>query len=206
MVIEIGSFSLERKEWEEVDSLNYFKVNVIETSGGDSIVTSGTYFIRNGVPVSTTYSGIPNGYECRYYPTSLSSSGTIYLDFRAESTSGEVKFEHYELLYGYHLLFDEIVNWNPNQEVVVSIYVQNSVICPNVESKSFSFETKDLQSTALQASIRPIASVDLVASIYPQDAIFYYGGTYTITISGVRDFSGNELEPFSFTFTIENPT
>jgi len=206
MAVEITNFSLDKKEWRSVDDLNYFSVNVVETDTAHSIVTSGTYFIRNGVKVATTYSGISNGYECRYYPPSLVSSGIIYLDFRAESTSGEVRFVSYELLYGYHLLFDEIVNWSPNQEVVVSIYAQNAVICPNVESKAFSFEIKDLRSTSLQASIRPIDSVDLTASIYPQDVVFYYGGTYSITVSGVRDFSGNELERFSFTFTIENPT
>jgi len=206
MAIEISSFSLDIKEWKKIDELDYFKVNVIETTSGSSIVTSGTYFIKDGIPVSTSYVSIPGGYECRYYPSSLVSSGTIYLDFRAESTSGEVKTQNYELLYGYHLLFNEVVDWGPHNEVVVSIFARNNVICPNLESKSFSFETKDLQSTRLSAYIMPITSVDLGAVVYPQDAIFYYGGIYTITISGVKDFSGNELKPLRFTFTIENPT
>ena len=68
------------------------------------------------------------------------------------------------------------------------------------------FETRDLRSYDLGASILPVDSVDLGATIYPQNTFFFYGRTYTINVSGIMDFGGNELDPVVFSITIENPT
>jgi len=205
MAISIYNFSLDYKEWKYLDNLAFLAVSVIETSSGSSLVSSGTYFIKDGIKVATSLSGITNGYRCYYNNPDLVSSGVINLTIRAESTSGEIKTNTYKLLFGYNLLFDELIDWGPSTKVTTTVIASNDVVCSNTESESFYFKTKDFESTALSASIRPVGFKNLSAVVYPQNDFFFYGHTYTITVSGVRDYDGNEMAPFSFTFKTENP-
>jgi hypothetical protein len=204
MTMVIDNFSIGVEQWVSVASPIYFSVDVTDAVYG--ISTSGTYFIHDGQVVSTTHSGITNGYICYYSPISLVSSGVIDLTIHAENLNSETLEQAYHLLYGYHCEFEELVDWGPKKEVIITVEAANTVICPNAEGEAFYFETADLASYDLGATIRPIGSVDLPAVIYPQNTFFFYGRTYTITVSGIRDFSGNELAPYVFTFTIEDPT
>ena len=205
MGILIGNFSMAVEEYIPISTLDYFSVDVIETSSGTNIVTSGTYFIRDDDIVSTTYSGIDGGYRCYYYPSSLIASGTINLTIHATNSNNEVEEHLYSLLYGYNLKFDEIVDWGPKTSVDISIKASNLALCPNTEVESFYFKTMDLWQYELGAIIVPVDSVNLGASIYPQNPFFFYGRTYTITINGVKDFGGNVMSSYIFNFTIENP-
>ena len=108
-------------------------------------------------------------------------------------------------MYGFNLSFDELVDWGPRAEIVTTIQATNLAFCPNTEGESFYFETRDLWSHDLGATIQAVGYVDLGAIIYPQSTAFFYGQTYTITISGVRDFHLNEMPIYTFSFTIENP-
>jgi len=204
MTILIDNFSIGVGEWIEITPSFCFTVDVVDDTY--SIVTSGTYFIHDGQDVSTTHSGITNGYKCYYCPVSLTSSGTIDLIIHAENTSSEVVEQTFHLLYGYHCAFDEIADWGPKKEVITTIESTNLVICPNTEGETFYFETKDLESYNLGATIVSVESVNLGATIYPQNTFFFYGRTYTVTVSGVKDFAGNEMAPYVFSFTIEDPT
>jgi len=201
----ISNFSLGIEEWVEVANLNHFAVDVTDTSSGVQVSTSGTYFIHDGKAVTTTYSGISGGYRCFYSPTSVTSSGIINLVVHAENTNNEVLERSYSLLYGYNCLFNEEVDWGPYKDVITIVKATNEVSCPHTSKESFYFTTKDLPACDLGAFIGSIESLNLGAVIYPQSTFFFYGRTYRVTISGVKDFSGNKLDPYTFTFTINDP-
>jgi len=204
MTIVIDNFSIGVEDWIAVSSLNYFSVDVTDATYG--ISTSGTYFIHDGQVVPTTYSGITDGFTCYYTPSGIYSDGTIDLTIHAENTSSGVEEQTFHLLYGYNISFNELIDWGPNTEVITTIQASNLAFCPNTEGDSFYFETKELDSYDLNAIIYPVGSVDLGAVIYPQSTFFFYDRTYTVTISGVRDYHGNEMEPYTFSFRVENPT
>jgi hypothetical protein len=205
MTILIDNFSIGVEDWVEAANLTY-SVDVIETASGVQISTSGTYFIDDGTIAPTTFSGITDGYTCYYTPSGVLASGTITLTIHAENTASGVEEQNFHLLYGYNCFFNEIVDWGPKNEVVITIEAKNEAFCPNLEGEAFYFETEDYTSYDLGASIVPIGSVDLGATIRPQNTFFFYGRTYTITVSGVKDYHGNEMDPYIFNFTIEDPT
>jgi len=201
MAILIDNFSISVEEWLAVIDLVSFSVDIIDQT--HSITTSGTYFLHDGQIVSTSYSGISDGYTFYYYPPTI--SGAVNLTIHAENDNDETKEKDYYLLYGYHTSFDEIVDWGPKSEVVVWAQAGNEVFCPNIESTAFYFETAELHSCDLGAIINPVGYVNLGATIFPQNSFFFYGRSYRITINGIRDFAGNIMSPREFTFTIENP-
>lgn len=202
MTILIDNFSVGFEEWLAITDLISFAVDVIDHTY--NITTSGTYFIHNGQIVSTSHSGISDGYKCHYYPPTI--SGEVNLTIHAENDNSETKEEDYYLLYGYNVKFDELIDWGPKKEVVTTIEATNKVFCPNTESRASFFETADLRSYDLGASINPVGYVSLGATIFPQSTAFFYGRTYRVRISGIRDFAGNTMSPREFTFTIENPS
>jgi len=206
MTIVIDNFSIGVENWTPVADLNYFSVDVVDAAHG--ISTSGTYFVHDGQVVLTTYSSIPNGYTCYYTPASgVYSDGTIDLTIHAENTVSGVEEQTFHLLYGYNLSFNELIDWGPSTEVVTTIKASNLAFCPNTEAESFYFETRDLPHYDLNAFVVGIIKhVDLGAVIYPQNTFFFYDRTYTVTISGVMDYHGNEMDPYTFSFRVENPT
>ncbi len=161
----------------------------------------------------TTVSGIdihtiPNGRRVYFDPVDdFFSHGEVVLNVYAESTTGEVLNDNFYLLYGYdvHLNENEI-RWDPNEKVPIRAEASNLAVCSNTDSINYYFITKDLPSFDLGAMINSISveSKDLNASIYPQSKTFFYGKTYKVTVSGVRDFHNNIMEPFVYSFTIED--
>ena len=108
------------------------------------------------------------------------------------------------MLYGYNVKFNELIDWGPKREVVTTVDAKNEAFCPNTESKAFYFETADLESRDLNATINAVGYMSLGATIFPQNTFFFYGRTYTIKISGIQDFAGNKMSDFNFSFIIEN--
>jgi len=203
MTILIDNFSIGVEEWLPVVDLASFAVDVVDHVHG--ITTSGTYFLHGGQIVPTSYSGISGGYRCSYYPTNVcNTSGTITITIHAENNNSETKEEDYYLLCGYHVEFEELIDWGPKKEVIITMDAKNLAFCPNTESEAFYFETAELHSRDLNATLQAVEYVDLNATIYPQSTFFFYGRTYTITINGIRDFAGNEMPESTFSFTIEN--
>jgi len=202
MAILIDNFNLGIGNWELVSELGAFQVDAVDETYG--ISTSGTYFLHNGEQVSTTFSGITDGYRMFYTPTSVVSSGTFTITAHVRNTNNDLKERTFYLLYGYNVLFDQVVEWGPNKQVDVLIQAKNEAFCPNLEGEGYYFKTVELESRDLAAIIRVIEPFDLGAEIYPQSTAFFYGKTFEIIISGVRDFSGNQMDPYSFTFTIED--
>ena len=201
MTILIDNFSIGVENWVAAANLTY-SVDVVDYTM--PISTSGTYFMEDGQIVSTTYSGITDGYTCYYTPSSVLASGTTTLTIHAENTSSGVEEQDFHLLYGYRGEFNEIIDWGATTEVVTTIEAMNLAFCPNKEGQAFYFETADYSSYDLGATINAVGYVDLGATIYPQNTFFFYGRTFTITISGVKDYHNNELDPYTFSFTIEN--
>lgn len=204
MTILIDNFSFEVGEWLPTDDLVYFFVDVIDYS--HELSTSGTYFIHDGSIVSTSFSGISDGYRCYYTPSGIYSDGTINLTIHAENVVSGVAEQTFRFLYGYNWEFNELVDWGPNKEVEIKVEATNLAFCPNTEGEATYFETADLHSHGLSATILPVEPLDLGADVYPQNTFFFYGRTYTVTIVDVKDFAGNKLAPYTFTFTIEDPT
>lgn len=204
MTIVIDNFSIGVEDWISEADLNYFAVDVVDSTYG--ISTSGTYFIYDGQVVSTTHSGITGGYRCYYTLASgVYSDGIIDLTIHAENTVSGVEEQTFHLLYGYNVKFEELIDWGVKTEVITTVQVSNKAFCPNFEADSFYFETRDLWSTDLAATINPVGYVNLGATIYPQSTFFFYNRTFVITISGVRDWHNNIMEPYTFSFTIEDP-
>lgn len=203
MTILVDNFSIGIDEWTTASGLGSFIVDVVDMDYPISI--SGTYFLHDGVAISTVLSEISNGYRAYYSPSSVYSDGTITITIHAENENSEVVEQSYYLLYGYHIEFNDTIDWGPKSTVITDVKVSNLVFCPNTIGESVFFETKDFDSYDLGASISAVQSVDLGAIVYPQNSFFFYGRTYTITVSNIKDFGGNELGPVVFTFTIENP-
>lgn len=192
------------EEWVPTSELGSFSVDAVDYV--NNITTSGTYFIHNGSQVTTTFSGITDGYRMFYEPSDVTSSGTIVLTAHVQNDILEVEEQTFYLLCGYNLIFEETNDWGPVTQVDIRAQATNSALCPNTVAEGFYFTTVDLVSKNLSASIQAIEGVNLGAKIYPQSTAFFYGKTYTVTISGVKDFAGNEMDPYSYTFTIEDPT
>ncbi len=206
MAILIDNFNLGVGGWTLVSDLGAFQVDAIDYTYAIDTTSSGSYFLHNGKQVSTTFSGIPNGQRMFYTPTSVVSSGTFTITAHVRNSNNEIKEKTYYLLYGYNILFDQVVEWGPNKQIDILIQASNLAFCPNLEGEGSYFKTADLESRDLGAIIRVIEPFDLNATIYPQSTAFFYGKTYIITVLGIKDYSGNEMDPYTFTFTIEDPT
>lgn len=202
MPILVDNFSMDVSDWKAISDIEYFSVDIVDYDY--PISTSGTYFIHDGIVVDTTFSGIPYGYTAYYTSSGISTSG-ILLTIHAENTNYEILDQAYEFLYGYRVDFDEYIDWGPMYTVVTTAKASNMVFCPNTVAASSYFETRDLDSFNLGATIRPVEDVNLGAQIFPQNPFFFYGRTFMLTVSGVKDFSGNVLDPVVISFTIENP-
>ena len=191
------------EEWLPVADLGSFSVDAVDHI--NTIISGSSYFIHDGVQVVTTFSGITDGYRMFYTPVDVSSSGVISLVAHVQNDVPETVEQTFYLLYGYNAIFEEWVDWGPYVQVDIRVQASNSVRCPNTVGEGFYFITADLEAVNLGATIRAIESVDLGAKIYPQSTAFFYGETYTVTISGVKDFAGNIMDPYTYSFTIEDP-
>ena len=172
-----------------------------------TIDTSRSYFLVSGLRVPVTFSGIPYGYRMLYNPLDdFYSEGTLVYTAHVTNDLDDVIEQNYYLLFGYDISYTSLVDWGYNREVAVWSEASTLSYCVNTETDAYYFITSDLWSRDLGATIYPIEGVNLGNIMYPQDKVFYYGQTYKITISGVRDFDGNEMAKQTYTFTIEDPT
>lgn len=198
-----GDFFLERDRFTTASSEAW--VDIVDYLY--PIDTSKTYLAVNGTTVSGTwFEDITNGKRLYYNPSDdFYSDGVLTYTVHAESIIGEVEEKDFYLLYGYNVELNELIDWGYNEHVVVRLEAENLAFCPNKVAEAFDFTTLDLKSFNLSCKINPIGYVDLPATISPQSTVFYYGKTYTIKLKNVKDFAGNVMPDFEYTFTIENP-
>jgi hypothetical protein len=199
---EIQNLNINSEEWFILGSFSQLSVD-IEDSVSSPLTLSGTYFLIDGIPVATTYSGISGGY--RFFCDAPSSSGSYTATIHMEDGDGTEEVD-FNMLFGYRVVFDEYVDWGVGEEVTVWSTATNNVMCPNRESFATYFRTKDYEYSGLGAYINPIGGTDgfLTATIYPQSKYLLPGYTYTITLSGIEDYSGNKMSPIIFNFTVKD--
>lgn len=198
-----GDFFLEKDKYTTVSSIVW--IDIIDYLY--PIDLENTYLAVDGAVVSGTwFEDIPNGKRLYYNPLDdFYSDGVLIYSLHAESSIGEVEEKDFYLLYGYDVAPKDIVDWGANNRVVVRLEAQNLVFCPNKEGAAFDFVTSDLKSFNLGCTINPVGYIDLSVKILPQSKVFYYGKTYTIKLKNIKDYAGNIMPDFEYTFTIEDP-
>lgn len=201
--LELSDFFLKLEEFTTTSATAWVDI----TDELYNIDLSNTYFLVNGQQVGVTFSGIQNGYRMFYDPPDdFYSRGSLVYTTHAQNIMGDIIENTYSLLYGYDIDFTSLVDWGYNKTIAIWATASNLAHCLNTEADAFYFRTKDLWAKNLGVSINPVGYFDLGATLNTVGKHFYYGGTYTITISGVKDFQGNEMETQKYTFTIEDPT
>jgi hypothetical protein len=199
--MQFGNFFIDVDNYVEATSTAW--VDILSEYDIDE---SETYFLVNGVQVSGTLTDIVGGKRLSYDPPDdFVSDGALLYTAHARNVNSEVIEYTYTLLFGYNLEAKERFTWKNNEVVSIRAEAINKALCPNKESIGYNFTTRDLRGVNLGATINCIQLVDLTASIYPQSTTFFYGKTYTIKVSGIKDYHNNEMEPFEFSFTIEQP-
>lgn len=200
MAILIDNFSINVGEWQEVTETTDYAVDVIDYDY--TISTSGTYFMIDGQVVSADFSSISDGYRISCSIPTISGMHTVTI--HSSNSNLDILEVDFNLLFGYHIIYEEYVDWGPNKEIIISAEARNNTLCSNKELYITYFKTKDLESINLNARISPIEGTDLQASIRPQSKHLLPGNTYQVRVAGIKDFAGNVLPEFTFSFTIKN--
>lgn len=200
MAIAVTDFSINTNTWVDVSSPLVFSATVSDSLY--SVTSSGTYFELNSVVIPTTISG-SNPYTIISEPATISGNVDLYLYIHNDNGDTEVKY--YAFMYGYHIEYeDAMADWGPGKEVLIRATATNSVVCPHTDNYCTYFLTEGYKTVDLASSIIPQGWGNIISSIKGQKAELLYGGTYTITIKGIKDYSGNEMNDIVFTFTVEN--
>lgn len=201
MTINIEDFSVSLDDWVTVEDpiVFYSEVTAPAVSGIDP---TATYYSVNGIQIPTTVTGTGINYTISSDPVIV--SGSIDLLLHVENYVSEVVEKDYSFLFGYSVTSSEVVDWGANREIVISAYASNTAICPNAERYTTYFTTREYDTVDIKSYILPAGWANISSTIEPQTMQFLYGNTYTITVSGIKDYSNNILPEFSWEFTIEN--
>jgi len=198
--LHITNFSLDYDNYAYIG--NYLYADMLEYMF--DIDVSNSYIQIDGVITETTFSGISNGVRAScLINEDFISDNEIEVKVVASNTIGDTFFEFYYLLSGYSVELDTTLLFNYNKNILVHSCGTNAVECPNTECNSFIFTTSDYPSYDLSASISCVVSEDLSAEIVPQSTALFYGRSYRIIVSNIKDNSGNYSDPVVLEFTIE---
>ena len=178
-----------------------------------TVVTSGTYFMVDGVPVSGTLTPISDGYRICYNPDDdfASLNGPATFTARAENTNGDVLTRDFYVTFGYIVEYNNIpnigVDYGFYNKVGVRVEASNLMNCPIDDAFGFWFVSKDHTLSDLTANIVGIlpteGTLDLSAEIYPISTAYFYDKIFRMELN-VKDYAGNEMEPFILVFKVEN--
>lgn len=201
MGLYITNFSIPEDSTVYCTSLLDFSVDILDDT--NEVTISGTYLSINNENTFCTYSSILNGYrlQCSTVP-----SGTIWLEVFGSNNLSETINTLYILQFGYEVEWDKVVVWPNNKEVPIAVSANNNVFNSNTMYYSTFFKTSNYKESNLEAwvSVEGSGQLNLSASIFPQSKYFMYGNSYSVTISGIKDFSGNILPAKTYNFTLEN--
>jgi len=177
------------------------------------ISTSGTYFVVDGVPISSTLSGIADGYRMCYDPADdfESFDGSTTLTVHAQNNNGDVVEKDFYVTFGYIVEYDNYpyggMDYGFNTPVVVRMSAENMASCPKTTADGYWFVTKRRKNTDLSASIvgKPFDQEikDLQASIFSESTAYFYGKEFEVVFNA-KDFAGNEMPELIFNFKIED--
>lgn len=200
MAIIIEDFAISLNDWIVIESPVIFSAIIHDTTIS-GINPSSTHYVFNDTVVPTVVSGLGAGYYT-VATTPLSISGSVDLTLHVANYFNEIVDKEYSFLFGYHILYsDPNKDWGAGNEILISAFATNTAVCPNSERMTTYFTTKEYEYYDLTSNITPIGWADLGADIKPQTMQYFYGHTYTITVSGIKDHSGNQLPMFSWYFT-----
>lgn len=201
MGLYITNFSIPEDTTVYCTSLVDFSVDVLDDIY--TVTLSGTYMMNNGEIVPFTTSPISNGYTLTYTTT---PSGSVFLEVFGSNSNGDFITDSFLLYYGYEVTWDKVIIWPNNKEIPVSVSADNAVFNTNTVYFSTFFKTGAYKQYDLGAfvSVEGSGQYNMLADIKPQSKYFIYGKTYSVTISGIKDYAGNILPVKTFTFTLEN--
>ncbi len=201
MALYITNFSIPEDSTVYCTSLVDFSVDI--TDDTHMVTLSGTYMTDNGATVPYIITPISDGYTLTY---STVPSGTMLLEVFGSNSNDEYISTVFILQYGYELTWDKVVKWPLNKEIPISVTATNDVLNANTAYFSTFFKTTTYKESSLEAliSVEGSGQYNMLAEVKPQSKYFMYGKTYSVTISGVKDFSGNILPAKTFTFSLEN--
>jgi len=200
--LEFGDFFIEDGAFTAASSIAW--IDIIDRFCLVDI--SNSYFMVGSGQVSTYFEPINNGYRMLYNPIDdYIHLGEFDLTAHAQNIYGDILENSYKFMYGGNIEFNDVVDFGPGNQVMVWAKAYNTKQCRQFSTSAYYFNTAEFSSVNLKASINPVGFVDLPITIYPQNTFFFYGGYYTVTISGIKDYSGNILPEYSYRFYIENP-
>jgi hypothetical protein len=169
------------------------------------IDTINSFFKVNGIVLTCFFADIANGtHMCYTVDSTFVANGPSLLEIVAANSAGDILIKSYEFLYGYSAELKDEYGFGFEQKISVHSCVSNMVTCDNTVCAAYTFSTLDMPSCNLNATISCVTYTDVYAHIVPQSTAFIPGYSYTVTISGIKDFSNNYLPPVHFSFTLEN--
>jgi len=178
-----------------------------------SVVTSGTYFMVDGAPVSGTLTPISDGYRICYNPDDdfESLAGPTKFTARAENDNGDVITRDFYVTFGYVVEYDNAsdggIDFGLYNKIGVRIEATNLLNCPITDAEGYWFVSKDYYLRELGASITGVpdnsGTKELTAEIYPVSTAYFYDKIFRMELT-VKDYAGNEMEPFILVFKVEN--
>jgi hypothetical protein len=209
-MLSISNFSLSVDEYAEATA----SLCVDVSDSVNNVVTSGTYFIIDGVVTSGTFTPTGSGYVMCYDPVDDFSSllGLTEFKVHAENDNSEGAEESFYLTSGYLVEYDNIDNdYGYGNQVVVSMAAENLASCPNIGADAYFFTTEIPNLTRnLGASITGISDEEyrrdlsaVITADRESGTILFYGKVFTIEVRA-KDFAGNEMDPYIFQFKIED--
>jgi len=165
-------------------------------------------FVINGETVSPEKDIIPNGVHLRYHPPNNFDYGepirVIVHAVNGNLAAPVVKDVPYTLYYGYKLTYLNNDAFEYDSPVNVFVSARNRKENYKYLNDSYSFTSYKHPFSNLTAqldAINPISNLGAsITSVAPEHR---YGETVTVELF-VKDFNGNELGPYTFTYTIEN--
>jgi len=200
--LEFGDFFADYGSITTASSIAWIEI----IDGLGEVDTNSCYFSIDDQQVISTFVPINNGYRMEYNP----SNDYAYLDsfklsVHAQNYYNDVLEIDYRFFYGADIKLNELIDLGSERSIDVWSKATNLMNCPEFSTISYSFETQQRLHSDLNVYIKPISYVDLPVTLYPQNTFFFYGRTYNVIISGLKDVSGNVTPEYIHTFTIENP-
>lgn len=200
MSLYITNFSIPEGETQYFTSLVDFSVDI--TDDLYDVTTSGTYVLVNSNIPDYSLTSIFGGYRLS---SSVVPSGITDIQVFAQNTNNDFLNDTFVIQNGFEIVWEEVSYWGPDKEVPISVIVNNTVEAPGTNYFSTFFKTTHYRELNLEATIAANGSGynELGCYIKPQNKYFMYGKNFTVTVSGVKDFSGNITPPKTYSFKIE---
>jgi len=200
--LEFGDFFADYGSITTASSIAWIEI----IDGLGEVDTNNCYFSINDQQVISTFVPINNGYRMEYDPVNdYAYLDSFKLSAHAQNYYNDVLDINYKFLYGADIKLNEVIDFGSKQYIYVWSKATNLMNCPEFSTTSYGFETLQRSRRDLNISIKPVGYVDLPITLYPQNPFFFYGRTYNVIISGLKDVSGNVTPEYTHTFTIENP-